>query len=81
MKANVMNTIRATVRDGRIEVDGPLNLPDGTELMIPLPDVRDTLGIRDDEWEDTPAAREAWIRWYDGLELVEFTAGERAAWQ
>jgi hypothetical protein len=33
-----MHTIKATVRGGRLEVDEPINLPDGTELEIPLPD-------------------------------------------
>ncbi len=32
-----MTTIKATVRNGRIEVAEPLDLPDGTELLIPLP--------------------------------------------
>jgi hypothetical protein len=32
-----MHTIKATVRNGRIEVDKQIDLPDGTELMIPIP--------------------------------------------
>jgi hypothetical protein len=32
-----MTTIKATVRDGRIELDEPIDLPDGTELWIPTP--------------------------------------------
>jgi hypothetical protein len=76
-----MITIKATVRNGRIEVDAPLNLPDGTELTIPIPERTDALGMRDDEWSDTPEAIEAWIRWYDALEPVEFSPGERAAWE
>ena len=33
-----MTMIKAVVRNGRIEVDDPLNLPDGTQLTIPIPD-------------------------------------------
>jgi hypothetical protein len=33
-----MTTIKAIVRNGRIEVDEPIDLPDGTELRIPIPD-------------------------------------------
>jgi hypothetical protein len=33
-----MTTITATVRGGRLEVSEPIDLPDGTELRIPLPD-------------------------------------------
>ena len=32
-----MTTIKAIVRDGRIEVAEPIDLPDGTELWIPMP--------------------------------------------
>ena len=32
-----MNSIKAIVRNGRIETDLPLGLPDGTELWIPIP--------------------------------------------
>lgn len=38
------------------------------------------LGVRDDDLPDTPEAIESWIRWYNGLEPVEFTDAERAAW-
>ena len=75
-----MTTIKAIIRNGRIEVDEPIDLPDGTELRIPMPDLAPTLGIRDDESSDTPEAIEAWIRWYDSLEPVAFTPEERAAW-
>lgn len=76
-----MTTIKAIVRNGRIEVDKPIDLPDGTELTIAIPEGRTTLGIRDDEWSDTPEAIESWIRWYDSLEPLEFTPAERAAWK
>ena len=33
----MMTTIKAIVRGGRLEVDEPIDLPDGTELFIPLP--------------------------------------------
>ncbi|MFO0950024.1 MAG: hypothetical protein U0835_02510 [Isosphaeraceae bacterium] len=36
-----MNTIKATVRGGRLELDQLIDLPDGTELLIPLPDAPD----------------------------------------
>ena len=72
-----MTTIKAIVRDGKIELDEPIDLPDGTELFIPLQGSAKTLGIRDEAWIDTPEAAEAWIRWYDSLEPLEFTPEER----
>jgi hypothetical protein len=62
-------------------VDQPLDLPDGTELTIPIPERAMTLGVRDDDWSETPEAVEAWIRWYDSLEALDFTPAERAAWE
>jgi hypothetical protein len=32
-----MTMIKAIVRNGRVELDEPLDLPDGTELLISLP--------------------------------------------
>jgi hypothetical protein len=75
-----MTTIKAIIRNGRIEVDEPIDLPDGTELTIPIP-VSPGLGIRDEDWSDSPEAIEAWIQWYDSLEPLEFTPQERAAWE
>ncbi len=33
-----MNIIRATIRNGRIEPDEPLDLPEGTEVQITVPE-------------------------------------------
>jgi hypothetical protein len=74
-----MTTIKAFIRNGRIEVDEPIDLPDGTELTIPIPAHPATLGIREEDWSDTPEAVEAWIGWYDSLERLEFSPDERAA--
>jgi hypothetical protein len=74
-----MITIRGIIRNGRIEVKDPIDLPEGTELTIPIPEPPTTLGVRDEEWLDTPEAIESWIRWYDSQEPLEFTPVERAA--
>ena len=73
-----MTAIKAIVRSGKIEVDEPVPLPDGTVLSIPIPTTE--LGMREEEWSDIPEAIEEWIRWYDALEPLEFTPEERAAW-
>jgi hypothetical protein len=74
-----MTTIKAIIRNGRIEVDEPIDLPDGTELTIPLPVPSTAFGICDEDWSDTPEAIDAWIRWYDSLEPLSFTPAERTA--
>ncbi len=72
-----MTTIKATVRGGRLEVDQPINLPDGTELLIPLPNGAGATD--DDDWDNSPEAIAEWLKWYDSLAPLIFTEEERAA--
>jgi hypothetical protein len=73
-----MTTVKAVVRNGQIELEKPVDLPDGTVLIIPLPDLPGFNGSPDAY--GLPEAAESWIRWYDALEPLEFTPEERAAW-
>jgi hypothetical protein len=74
-----MNTIKATVRGGRIETDEPLDLPDGTELLIPLPNgTRDECN-EDDDRDNSLEGIAAWLKWYDSLQPLLWTDEERAA--
>jgi hypothetical protein len=74
-----MNAIKAIVRGGRIELDQPLNLPDGTELLIPLPN-----GSRETKDADVPMSPEERDRVLAAMEQIQpfdLTADERAAWE
>ena len=79
-----MNAIKATWTNGHIVPDEQVEWPDGCRLLIePLP-VEPALGLRDEDWPDTPEARADWLRWYDSLEPLEFTTAEAAdlaAWR
>jgi hypothetical protein len=70
-----MNTIKATVRGGRLEVAEPINLPDGTELDIPLPDEGEDI---EPGWDNSPDGIAAWLKWYDSLEPLLRTGAEEA---
>jgi hypothetical protein len=72
-----MTTIKAIVRNGRIETEKPLDLPDGTQLVIPLPVNGES--VNENDLPESLEAREDWIRWYNALEPMEFTEEERAA--
>jgi hypothetical protein len=76
-----MPTIKGVVRNGRIEVHERIDLPDGTELAIPIPDRAQVPDIGGEDGSDSLESIEQWIRWYDALEPLEFTAEERAAWE
>ncbi len=69
-----MSTIKATVRGGRLEVDEPINLPDGTELEISLPDDGGDGPMTADEVARVLAAMDRMIPF-------ELSDGERAAWE
>ncbi len=73
-----MHAIKAIVRAGRIETDGPLDLPDGTEILIVRPNAADG---EDEDWDDTPEGIAAWLKWYESLQPLIITAEERAAYE
>ncbi|MBY0459276.1 MAG: hypothetical protein K2V38_18255 [Gemmataceae bacterium] len=68
------SVITATVRGGRLEVTEPLDLPDGTQLQVLLPDARDEGLMSPEEIASVLAAM-------DRVEPFDLTADERAAWE
>lgn len=70
-----MLTIKAMVRNGCLETEEPIDLPDGTELLIPLAN-----GTPDEEegWDNSPEGIAAWLKWYESLEPLVFTPEEEA---
>ena len=67
-----MSAIKAMVQNGRIETDRPLDLPDGTDLLVRPQSEEDA----DDGWDNTPEGINAWLKWYDSLQPLIFTDGE-----
>ena len=74
-----MNAIKATVRDGRLEVQVPPDWPTGPKSSCNPSSPENGVGIREEDWPDTPEAVAEWLRWYDSLEPLIFTDAERAA--
>jgi hypothetical protein len=79
-----VNAVRATFKNGQIVPSEPIRWPEGTELLVePLPREQ-TVGIREEDWQTDPEAVADWLRWYESLEPLEFTADEEAdiaAWR
>jgi hypothetical protein len=70
-----MNVINAIVRNGRVETDEPIDLPDGTELRITLAyDSKNGEG----DWDNLPEEIERWLEWYDSLQPLRMTPEEEA---
>jgi hypothetical protein len=80
-----MTTIRAVIRDRRIDVPAPSDLPDGTEVLLTigtkLPDGDEREEDVEDGWDNSPEGIAAWLKWYDSLEPLIFSNEERAAWE
>lgn len=70
-----MNTIKAVVRNGRIEPEAPLDLPEGTRLVV-LP-----ADGEENEVDNNPESIAAWLKWCDSLEPLVFTEEEKAVWE
>src|SRR5262245_48453050 len=67
-----------------VKLDEPVPLPTGKVRVVVEEFTTSGDGNAvdaDDILSDTPAAIEAWLRWYDALEPLEFTDAERAALQ
>ncbi len=68
-----MHAIKAIIRNGRIETDEPIGLPDGTELFVSLANS----SINEEEgWDNSPEAITEWLRWYDSLQPLKLSATE-----
>ncbi len=74
-----MNTIKATVRNRRIELKAPDELLDGTEVLVDVtPLTLDKIGIHESEWRDDPTALADWEAWLKTIEPLELTPEEQA---
>ena len=75
-----MHAIKGKYRDGKIILAEQADWPEDTEVLVePLP-TEPTIGMREEDWADTPQAIADWIAWYDSLEPLEMTPEEEAEW-
>ncbi len=76
-----MSAFKGTVHNGQVVLDNPADLPEGSRVLVEPITEEEPLGIREEDWPDTPEAIAAWLRWYDSLEPIERTPEEEAEWQ
>ena len=68
--------LKGVIRNGRVEVAEPIDLPDGTELLFSVPD--GTSADDEDGWDVSPAGIDAWLKWCDSLQPLKITPEEQA---
>jgi hypothetical protein len=75
-----MSSLKAIIRNRRIELPAPDELPDGTEVLVEVkPVAHRKIGIDEAEWRDDPAALADWDTWIKAIEPLELTPEEAAA--
>ncbi len=75
-----MQTIKTTVRNGRIELKAPNELRDGTQVLVAVTPVwPEQVGIDESEWRDDGDALADWETWLGTIEPIELTPEEQAA--
>ena len=75
-----MNAIKAVWQNGRILPSGPIDWPEGSQLLVePIETDGECLGLTEEEpWGDDPASIAAWEAGVRSIETPEFTDEEQA---
>ena len=66
-----MTSVHGTYHDGQIELNFPVDWPDGLRVGIVVPDP-DAVGLSEDEWPTTPEAIAEYLARYDAIEPIIF---------
>jgi len=78
-----MTTITTVVRAGRIKVDEPSDLPDGSPVEVtfrPTTPSQAPFGMTEEEQGTTPEAIERWISTFEAIPAPVMTDEEWSAW-
>ncbi|MBM4095105.1 MAG: hypothetical protein FJ276_37720 [Planctomycetes bacterium] len=61
-------------------MDCDADWPDGCRVIVEPLRGHETFGLSEEDWDDSPEAISAWLRWYDSLEPLDFSPEEQADW-
>jgi hypothetical protein len=76
-----MNAIKATYCNGQIVPAGPVDWPDGTELVIEPVIPAESLGLQDEDWPTDPEGIARLLALMDRIPPPETTPEDEAKWQ
>lgn len=76
-----MILVKGVIRNGRVEVAEPINLPEGSEVTITGHPGGKLIGLSDDGDSMTPDEIAVTLEAMDRIEPFDMTDDERAAWE
>jgi hypothetical protein len=62
------------VQNGHVVLDSAADPPEGCRVLVERID--EEMGTREEDWQDTPEAIAAWLKWYESLEPIQLNCGE-----
>jgi hypothetical protein len=68
---------KAIIRQGQVIVAKPIDLPDGTEVVVSAIPPK-SAGDFEEDWDNSPEGIAMWLKWYDSVEPLIFTPEEEA---
>jgi hypothetical protein len=76
-----MNAVKAVWMNGQIVPAGPVDWPEGSELLVePIVPDGDKIGLAEEEWRDDPESIAAWIAAVEKIEPLVWADEEREAY-
>lgn len=70
------SVIHGTYHAGRVDLDSPVDWPEGWRVSVVSES--ETIGLREEDWPDTPENRAEILRRMAAVEPLEFTAEDEA---
>ena len=77
-----MKAVKGIVKDRRVVIEAPADWPEGTPVeVVPAEPTRPTVGIREEDWPETPEGIAALLARMDATEPGWLSPEEEAAWK
>lgn len=82
VKLRSIPMMHGTVMNGQIVLDGPPALPDGTRVtVLPIGRPQTSLGMREDDWPNTPGEIAAHLARMDQIEAGWLSPDDEENWR
>jgi hypothetical protein len=75
-----MSAIRGRYIDGKVVLDAPADWPEGAEVTVTPAEEYVGIGMREEDWDDSPEGVARWIARIDSLQPF-LSPEEEAEWQ